>query len=261
MSSIIEFDEAAAKGVERIYKTPDVVAQRARFLEALALRPGERVLDVGVGPGLLAYDMANIVGEEGRVAGVDLSEAMVAMSRARCAEQPWTDFRLADATKLPFDDECFEAVVSTQVYEYVPDVGAALAEASRVLRPGGRILILDTDWASVVWNTTDRARMRRVLDAWDEHLHDSHLPATLGKRLEDAGFRLQRREVIPLLNTSYHPHTYSFGILFAIQNFAAGRQGVTKEEADAWATDIRALGEAGEYFFSINRYLFGAVKA
>ena len=260
MAAMIEFDEAAAKGVERIYRTPDVVGQRVRFLEALALRPGERVLDVGVGPGLLAHEMARIVGETGHVAGVDASEPMVAMSRARCAEQPWTDLRVADATELPFPDEAFDAVVSTQVYEYVPDMALALEEVFRVLRPGGRVQILDTDWDSVVWNTRDRARMRRVLDAWSEHLHDSHLPTTLGRKLEDAGFRLVRQEVIPLLNTSLHQETYSFGIIFAIQGFAAGRRGVSQEEAAAWAAELRELGEAGRYFFSLNRYLFGAVK-
>ena len=257
---MIEFDEAAARGVERMYLTPDVVAQRVRFLEALALRPGERVLDVGIGPGLLAYDMARIVGESGLVAGVDLSEAMAEMSRKRCAEQPWTDFRLADATSLPFEDGGFDALVSTQVYEYVPDMDAALAEALRVLRPGGRLLILDTDWDSVVWNTREPARMRRVLDAWDAHLHDPHLPATLGARLARAGFRVGRREVIPILNDALHPHTYSFGILFAIQSFVSARDDFPTEEAEAWAAELRALGEADEYFFSINRYLFEARK-
>lgn len=260
MSVRIEFDEAAAKGLERVYKTPDVAGQRSRVLEALALRPGERVLDVGVGPGLLAYDLAATVGEKGYVAGVDLSEPMVAMARARCAAQSWTDFRVGDATELPFEDGSFDGVVSTQVYEYVPDLGAALSDAFRVLRSGGRILILDTDWDSMVWNTSDRARMRRVLDAWDEHLHDPHLPATLGKSLEVAGFRVQRCDVIPILNTSYHCHSYSFGIMFAIQSFIAGRRGVSREEADAWGEDLRALGDTGEYFFSINRYLFSAVK-
>ena len=260
MGSMIEFDEAAAKGVERIYKTPDVQGQRVRFLEALGLRPGEHVLDVGIGPGLLAHEMAGIVGERGRVAGVDISEPMVAMSRARCAEQPWTDFRVAEATELPFADASFDAAVSAQVYEYVADMGLALKEVFRVLRPGGRVLILDTDWDSAVWATCDRGRMLRVMDAWREHLHDPHLPTTLGGKLEDAGFRLARQEVIPLLNTSLHPQTYSFGIIFAIQIFVAGRQGVTKDEADAWAAELRELGESGRYFFSLNRYLFGALK-
>jgi SAM-dependent methyltransferase len=261
MSNIgIEFDAAAAKGLERIYKTPDVVAQRSRVVAALQLQAGERVLDVGVGPGLLAYDLAATVGEKGHVAGIDQSEPMLEMTRARCAEQPWTDFRVADATALPFPDAGFDAVVSTQVYEYVPNIDAALGEVARVLRPGGRVIILDTDWDSVVWNTGDRARMRRVLDAWDEHLADPHLPTTLGARLEAAGLRVQRRDVIPIVNAAYHAHCYSFGILFAIQSFVAGRGGVTKREADAWAADLRALGASGEYFFSINRYLFGAVK-
>ena len=260
MSSMIEFNEAAAKGIESIYKTPDMVAQRARFLEALELHPGERMLDVGVGPGLLAFDLAATVGEKGWVAGVDFSAAMVEMTRKRCADFAWTDFREADATKLPFEDQSFDAVASTQVYEYVPDIGAALAEAYRVLRPGGRLLILDTDWDSIVWNTSDRARMRRVMDAWDEHLHDPHLPVTLGPKLREAGFQLAHQGVIPILNTAYHPHTYSFGILFAIQNYVADRSGVTKDDADAWATDLRALGDRGEYFFSINRYLFEARK-
>ena len=260
MSSKIDFNDAVAKRLEQVYKTPDVVAQRIRVLEALALRPGERVLDVGVGPGLLAYDMAAIVGPKGRAAGIDLSEPMIAMTRDRCAEQPWTDFRLADATKLPFDEESFDAVVSTQVYEYVPDMDTALSEVFRVLRPNGRVVVIDTDWDSVVCNTSDRERMRRVMDAFDEHLHDPHLPATLGPRLERAGFRVQRQEVIPILNTSHHPHSYGHGILSLIQAFVPGRRGVTQEEADAWAADIRSLGESGEYFFSINRYLFAASK-
>jgi SAM-dependent methyltransferase len=257
---MIDFDEDAARGLERIYRTPDVVAQRVRVLEALALRPGERVLDVGVGPGLLAEDMARTVGAEGHVAGIDLSEAMLEMARRRCAELAWTDFRVADATKLSFADASFDALVSTQVYEYVADMDGALAEASRVLRPGGRIVVLDTDWDSVVWNTQDRARMRRVLDAWDAHLHDPHLPATLGARLQRAGLRNQRQEVIPLLNTSLHPHTYSFGIQLAIHGFVKSSGGVSPEEADAWLAELRELGECDDYFFSINRYLFTASK-
>jgi arsenite methyltransferase len=253
----LAFDDRTARTLERMYSTPDVVAQRARLLQRLALAPGERVLDVGVGPGLLLHDMARSLGEGGRAAGVDQSEDMVAMTRARCADLD-CDVRVADATALPFDDGAFDAVTSTQVYEYVPDMATALLEVHRVLRPGGRVAILDTDWDSVVWNTGDRARMRRVLDAWDEHLHDPHLPATLAVKLGAAGFQVTGVDVIPLVNPHLHPHCYSHGILRIIERFVAGRGGVSEEEARDWGAELRALGESGAYFFSLNRYLFTA---
>jgi ubiquinone/menaquinone biosynthesis C-methylase UbiE len=132
-----------------MYKTPDIVAQRSRVLDVLGLQPGESVLDVGVGPGLLTFDMARIVGADGLCAGLDVSEAMIAMTKQRCAELPSVDIRVGDSTSLPFDDATFDAVVSTQVYEYVAEIDLALREVARVLRPGGRVVILDTDWEAV----------------------------------------------------------------------------------------------------------------
>ena len=219
----LEFDEGAARGIEAIYRTPDVASQRAQTLAALALVPGERVLDIGVGPGLLVDDMAKIVGSDGAVAGIDTSEPMVAMAKARCGDD--CDLRVGDATALPFEDASFDAVVSTQVLEYVPDLATALREVARVLRPGGRVFVLDTDWDTAVWFTEDRPRMRRVLDAWEAHLHDPCLPRTLGTRLGSAGLRVFRRDVIPLLNPSLHPNEYSHGIMIAIQAFRGGPGG------------------------------------
>jgi arsenite methyltransferase len=260
MGSLIDFDSAAAKSLERVYQTPDVLAQRARFHQLLSLRPGERVCDVGVGPGLLSFEMAQTVGQRGHAAGIDQSEAMLEMTRARCSDLAWTDFQQADATELPFPDESFDAVVSTQVYEYVADMKSALAEVHRVLRPGGRVLILDTDWDSVVWNTDDRARMQKVMLAWDDHLHDPHLPATLGPKLTAAGFSVHLREVIPLVNSAFQTNCYSFGISAAIQGFVADRGEVSADEAAAWRDEFATLEAAGAYFFGINRYVFGAIK-
>src|SRR5262245_56295232 len=102
MSGGLTFDEKTSQRVEALYLTPDVVAQRCQVLKALQLRERERVLDVGVGPGLLAYDMAASVGHDGQVCGIDLSEDMLAMARARCARQPWTEYKRGDATDLPY---------------------------------------------------------------------------------------------------------------------------------------------------------------
>ena len=257
---VIEFDEAASRRVLRTYTTADIVEQRRIVLEALAPEPGERVLDIGSGPGLMALDLAAAVGAQGRVDGMDPSDSMLAIAKEQQppdAAAPIT-FTSGEATAIPFADETFDVVVSTQVYEYVGDLAAALAQAHRVLKPGGRIVILDTDWDSIVWRSSDRGRMQRVLSAWDEHLVDPYLPRSLPGALARARFTGLRSEVVPMFNVGYRRETFSAGLIEMIAGFVGGRGEVSVDEVAAWAEDLRTLGE--DYFFSLNRYLFVATR-
>jgi arsenite methyltransferase len=255
---VMQFDESASRRLLKTYMTKDVVAQRRLVRAAIAPTPGERMLDLGSGPGLLAHELAAAVGSAGRIDGIDVSESMLAIAR----EQPGAQgaapvrFTAGGALSIPFPDESFDAVIATQVYEYVADIPAALAEARRVLAPGGRIVILDTDWDSMVWHSSDPARMVRVLSTWDEHLVDPHLPRRLPTELAAAGLGQVITQVIPMLNVGYGADSFSGGLLEMIAGYVGGRQGVTPTEAQAWAEDLRGLGD--EYFFSLNRYLFTA---
>jgi len=260
MSRGAVFDDKAARKLEAVYRTLDVVEQRAVVLEALDLKPGERVLDIGCGPGFLVVDMADVVGAAGRVEAIDSSANMVAMTRARSLPTPWVGVEEADATELPYPDESFDAAAAVQVYLYVRDLPRALAELRRVLKPGGRALVLDTDWASVVWHSTDRARMRRVLAAWEEHFVDAHLASRLAPALRHAGFHLVRQRALALFNPAYDRETYSAGMIPVIRSFVEGRHGISREEAGAWADELRERGADGSYFFSLNRYFFLAAK-
>jgi len=182
------------------------------------------------------------------------------MSRKRSADQSWTEFQRADATNLPYPDNGFDAAVSTQVYEYVVDVPAALAELYRVARPGGRVVVLDTDYGSLVIHTKNEARMERVLSAWNEHFVYAGLPRTLSRQLRDAGFTIRHRDVIPMFNPEYRDNTYGRGLLGIMASFVVGRKGISREEADAWLTEFADLDNQGKFFFSLNRYLFVADK-
>ncbi len=257
------FDQNASRKLEATYQTPDVIAQRAATLQALALQASERVVDVGSGPGLLAAEMAAQVGPAGQVIGLDLSDSMLALSAERRAESATGKclrFLKADAARLPFADSMFDVGVSTQVYEYVPDVPTALAELYRVLRPGGRVVILDTDWDSIVWAAGDQGRMQRMLQAWIDRFADPHLPRSLPWQLQRAGFEVKRREVLVLFNPEYDPDTYSVANGQIMADFAVTQGRIQPEEAEAWLRDLQRLGSEGRYFFSLNRYLFLATK-
>ncbi len=254
--AVLEYDDEATRRLLAMYVTPDVIAQRAEFLEAFGPVPGERVLDVGAGPGFLAVAMAEAVGASGSVCGVDVSGPLLKIARSQLGDQFDIEFRHGDAASLPYPDESFDTVVSTQVLEYVPDVDAALTEIHRVLRVGGRVALLDTDWDSVVWHSDDRTRMTRVLAAWEEHAVHPFLPRTLTRRLARAGFQVTKQQIIPLLNAVFDPNTYSNRLIDLITSFVVGKEGVSQDEADVWAQELRECGAKGEYFFSLNRYFF-----
>ena len=256
----LHFDDQAAKGLLALYVTPDVVAQRAQFVGDLQPRVGERVLDVGSGPGFLAAAIAEATGSTGRVCGVDISDPLLFAAQRHCAHLPWVEFHKADATQLPFPDQSFDAAISTQVLEYVHDVNVALSEIYRTLRPGGRLVLVDTDWDSVVWHSSDSVRMERILKAWEAHAVDVRLPRTLAFRLTKAGFRMHSQRVLPLFNPVYDPDTYSNRIIDLVVRFVAGRGDIEPSEAERWATELRQAGQQGNYFFSLNRYLFVALK-
>ncbi len=258
--ALLQFDEKALRHLEVTYRAPEVAAQRRVLLEAVAARPGERALDIGCGPGFVTEALARAVGPEGAVHAMDNSESSVAMARQRCAEFANAQFELAGAAQLPYPDASFDLAVSTQVFEFVPDVPKALSELHRVLRPRGRAAIIDTDWHTILWHSVDPHRMARVLKAWDEHLAHPVLPRTLIPLLRDAGFSVRQCKVIPYLDTEYKPEGYSYNMTKTLRRFVQDRQGITKQEAEAWAGELQALARAGNYFFCLNRYLFLAEK-
>jgi arsenite methyltransferase len=133
----LEFTEKAARQLERLYLTRDVVAQRPETIKQLSLSQGERVLDIGCGPGFLCESMADIVGRDGTVIGIDISSDFVALCKRRTPPK-WLSYEVGDATQLAQPDASFDAVVCTQVAEYIPNVNRTLAGQSLLQRTGMR---------------------------------------------------------------------------------------------------------------------------
>jgi SAM-dependent methyltransferase len=256
------FNASMGARLEALYASPQIAAQRRRFRELVDARSGESGVDVGCGVGHLTCELAVDVGPGGRMSGVDASADMLAGAAARVRDQCLAeriDLRQGDATALGLASESADFVVAVQTYSYVADVAAAIAEAARVLRPGGRLGVLETDWDLCVYGSPDGELMRRIFDARWRFAH-GHLPRRLNRLFADAGLTPTHAAAFPLLETSYDADSFGAGML-AIGRNAAVRHGVDRAATDAWVAEVRGRGERGDWFFCLNRFMFVAAKA
>lgn len=142
-------------------------AVNAALARRSGARPGDRVLDIGSGPGKLAKRLAAAVGREGQVTGVDPSEPMIAYARRHA---PDCRFVLAPAQSIAEPDASFDVVTSTFVMHHIPEEHreTAIGHAYRVLRPGGRLLIADIHPTGRFWPAVIRFFARHHGDVFAE---------------------------------------------------------------------------------------------
>jgi SAM-dependent methyltransferase len=154
---------------------------QAEMLAAAAPAPGEQVLDVACGTGVVTLAAADAVGARGRVVGVDLSQRMVAAARRR-AEAPrrhHVSFDRMDAEQLALPDASFDLGLCALGLMYLPDPGAALRELHRVLRPGGRA-------ALAVWGERARCGWASLFPIVDAEVASEVCPLFFGLGQGDA---------------------------------------------------------------------------
>jgi demethylmenaquinone methyltransferase/2-methoxy-6-polyprenyl-1,4-benzoquinol methylase len=130
---------------------------RAAAAAAADVAAGDRALDVCTGTGDLAFALADRVTPSGEVVGVDFAERMLDLAREKAQGRTGVRFEAADALELPFADDAFDAATVAFGIRNVDDLDRGLAEMARVVRPGGRVVILEI---------TTPARMRRFYEFW-----------------------------------------------------------------------------------------------
>jgi SAM-dependent methyltransferase len=143
--------------LDRVRGEPAYVAYKRRVAELLEPVEGGSYLEVGAGTGADALELEGRFGV--RVAGVDLSSAMVEEARRRGLR----DVRVASAEALPFEDGSFDGCWADRVLQHLDDPGAAVAELLRVTRPGGRVVVADPDYDTQVVDVADQELARKVL--------------------------------------------------------------------------------------------------
>src|SRR4051794_16086028 len=148
------------------------------------LRKGQRVLDVGCGPGTITLDLAEAVGRTGSVVGVEIIEAPLEAARRGAAARgnERTRFERADVRSLPYAAGSFDVVHAHQVLQHLTDPVGALREMARVAVPGGLVAVRDVDYASMVWHPASPG-MTRWLDLYRCLARLNHAEPDAGRHL------------------------------------------------------------------------------
>ena len=149
----------------------------------LALVAGQRLLDVGCGLGEAALALAVDLGDDGEVVGVDVSAEMLSVAQSKAgAARCGVRFTVGDACSLAEPDDSFDAVRSERTLQWLTDPFAAVAEMTRVVRPGGRVSLIDTDWSTLAIEIGDDALAAKVRNAMRI---ERGRPSNIGRRLHE----------------------------------------------------------------------------
>jgi arsenite methyltransferase len=157
-------------------------------LDLAALQRGEAVLDLGSGSGTDVFCAAALVGESGRVVGVDFTDEQLAKATRLRDRDGFSQVELVSShiERLPFDDAVFDVVVSNGVINLSLLKGRVFAEAARVLRPGGRLVIAD-----IVSGRALKERTRRNVDLWAACIAGAIPRTSYLQAIDDAGLHVQ----------------------------------------------------------------------
>ena len=239
--------------MDRVQDAPDVQGARADLLDRLQLEAGQTVLDLGCGTGDHTREVAARVAPGGQALGVDFSTSMIGeATRRQAASSAPATFEQGDAQDLRFESNTFDACRTERMLCHVPDHQAALREMVRVVRPGGRVGVIDFDAAGTLIDHSDRAITNAFVATLTDVVRNPWIGRTLRRLMGEVG----------LVDIHVHPRILEIGYgivepMIAMHAELMLQAGLAREAVEAWQRELEYANLEGTFYMGMT--MFSAV--
>jgi ubiquinone/menaquinone biosynthesis C-methylase UbiE len=232
-----------------VARTRAIQQIKRRSYESMQIKGGQTVLDVGCGPGTDTIEMARLVGPSGQSVGVDYDRNMVAEASKQAllaGVGGWTLHRQSESYQLPFTNGYFHSCRSERLFQHLPLAQAVqtLAEMARVTLPGGRIVVIDTDWATFSIDTDEVDIERRIMQAHAGRLYNGFAGRQLYRLFKEQGLVGTTVELFDTL-IDYGSLKHLLG---GSEQMAVATGVITSEELQRWHFSLARAQEKGCFF-------------
>ncbi|GAA1157997.1 class I SAM-dependent methyltransferase [Kribbella jejuensis] len=245
--------ERQAFVLDQMAARPAVRTLKAWALDQLAPAPGETAVDVGSGTG---EDVLAFTAYGARAIGVEPSPGLRAEAVRRAAGAP-VEYVEGQAEALPFEDASVDVLRSERVLQHVDHPAVAVAEMARVLRPGGRIALIDTDWGTAIIHPADPDVLQRMFGYFRGETANPYSGRRLRGLLAEAGLEITGETAATWIEPQEGATTGFVGMMHT----TAARAGViTDAEAEAFTQTLRDTAERGAFHMSLTMYAVSARK-
>lgn len=243
--------------LDEVNKLPGIADWKRVIIDGLRLQPGMQVLDIGCGLGADSFDLAVIVGPDGLVTGADFSESLIAEATRRSTGRNLSVvFEVGDAQSLRFPDGTFDAVRTERMLMHVPNVKQALSEMARVLRPGGRMAVLDFDWDSQFCDSPYKDTTRKIVTSFSDGMKNGWIGRQLPRFFREVGMT----DVLVTFMTVTFSKAFLQLLLGGHVAKAVSTGVLSEQEANQWWTHLAQASDEGTLFCGLTAFIVSGTR-
>jgi SAM-dependent methyltransferase len=240
---------------------PAMREAKQRSVEALEVRVGARILDVGCGAGDDARALARLVGPLGRIDAIDVEPMMITEAARRASgELLPIVFRVVDVYELDYADGTFDGSRAERTLLHLAEPARALAQMARVVKSGGKVVVLDRDIETRTIDVADRALTRRILNFWCDTFLCGWIGRQLPRLFHEAGLSDVTVEPVTVVDRDFTAFDAQYNLTRIVER--AGAAGaIDREEGTEWLFALHQAAQAGSFFSSMTNFVVSGRRA